>query len=110
VIRAAVTEDPGISLTKLRLAVGDDGSGIRKAIEAGAITVHRTGPGKPNRYEVNQAWSGDTGPAAKGGFQRWYEMADFGPDPEGEPRTLYRVLQVFRVTLRLRQIAGAEEP
>jgi replicative DNA helicase len=83
-IRGAVSEDPGISLTKLRLAVGDDGTGIRKAVKAGAITEYRAGPGKPNRYEVNQLWSGDTEPAPEGSFRRWFEMADFGPghDPE----------------------------
>jgi hypothetical protein len=87
VIRAAVQEDPRISLTRLRLKAGDDGSGIRKAIEAGAIIEHRTGPGLPNRYEVSQSWNGQAVPVEQAGFRRWYEVADTGPgyDPEAAP-------------------------
>jgi hypothetical protein len=91
-IRAAVQENPKISLTALRLAVRDDGTWIRRAVEAGAITEHRAqlANGKPsgrrNSYEVSQSWAGAAVPVEQGGFQRWFEMADHTPaDPEDEP-------------------------
>ena len=57
-VRSAVAETPGISLAKLRVALGDDGTWIRKAVAAHAIFEEKTGPGKPNRYTVNPEWSG----------------------------------------------------
>jgi AAA domain len=91
-IRAAIEADPNISLTKLRVAVSDDGTWIRRAIEAGAVVEYKAPPksGKSNRYAVSPAWTGGTTPAVmpdgRYNFQRMYEMADhryYGVDPEG---------------------------
>jgi hypothetical protein len=88
-IRAAVAADPGISLTKLRVAIGgDDGGWVRKAVEAGAVIEHKAAPGKANSYEVNPQWTGERLPAGdrlpdgRWNYAYWNQWADHG-DPEG---------------------------
>ena len=70
-IQAAVAENPRISLAKLRVAVGDDGTWIRKAVAEGVVIEHKAGPGKPNRYELGQGWM--AGPLS---FEQLVGMAD----------------------------------